>query len=338
MKRQSANLLARSLRDFLSDHLPRTRGLSPNTVLSYRDTFKLLLCFLASCLNRDVVALDLDDLQPSAITQFLRHLEETRHNKAASRNVRLAAIHSFFRYLAARYPERLEQCQRVLNVPFKRAGTRPVDYLEHAEVEALAKEIDRSTRDGRRDYMLLISMFNTGARVQEILDLRPCDLQLSRPPHVRLRGKGNKERLCPIWPQTAHLLTSFLTERRIDPASTEPLFRNHRGEPLTRFGVRYILSRVGSAAAANTPTLAGKRLHPHCLRHSTALHLLQSGVDLTTISHWLGHAGIATTNRYVTIDLEMKREAIRKARPIGDNQAEVSWRPDGSILDWLESL
>ncbi|MEE9282057.1 MAG: tyrosine-type recombinase/integrase, partial [Myxococcota bacterium] len=193
--------------------------------------------------------------------------------------------------------------------------------------------------DGRRDYALLATMFNTGARVQEILDLRPCDLQLTRPFQVRLVGKGRRERLCPLWPQTAELLRSLLSESGMDPRSTEPLFRNHRGEPLTRFGVRYILAKYCDRARESTPTLDAKRLHPHSMRHSTAVHLLKAGVDLTTISHWLGHASVNTTNRYVTVDLEMKREAIAKARPVDDSTNPVApWRSDASILEWLEAL
>jgi integrase len=210
------------------------------------------------------------------------------------------------------------QCQRILGIPFKRARSRPIEYFEYDEIQAVLAAVDRTTADGRRDYTLLAAMFNTGARVQEILDLRPCDLQLVKPLQVRLVGKGRKERLCPLWPQTAELLSSLLSESGMDPRSTEPLFRNHRGEPLTRFGVRYLLAKYCDRARASTPTLAAKRLHPHSMRHSTAVHLLKAGVDLTTISHWLGHASVNTTNRYVTIDLEMKREAIAKAKPVDD--------------------
>jgi len=181
-------------------------------------------------------------------------------------------------------------------------------------------------------------MFNTGARVQEILDLRPCDLQLVKPFHVRLCGKGRKERLCPLWPQTARLLQALLTERRLDADFQEPLFRNHRGQPLTRFGVRYILAKYCDRAHATTPTLDGKRLHPHSMRHSTAILLLKSGVDIVTISHWLGHTSVNTTNRYATVDLDMKREAISKVDPVDGDTPPASWRTDTSILAWLESL
>lgn len=336
---QFPNALARALRDFFADHLPRLRGVSPHTVRSYRDSLALLLRFIAEQRGRPVAQLDLDDLDPDKIIAFLQHLEDERHNSVSTRNVRLAALHAFVRYLAARHPERLEPCQRILGIPFKRARSRPIEYLEYEEIQAVLSAVDRTTGDGRRDYALLATMFNTGARVQEILDLRPCDLQLARPLQVRLVGKGRKERLCPLWPETAELLRSLLSESGRDPGSTEPLFRNHRGEPLTRFGVRYLLAKYCDRARANSPTLAAKRLHPHSMRHSTAVHLLKAGVDLTTISHWLGHASVNTTNRYVAVDLEMKREAIAKARPVDDRTGPIApWRSDASILEWLEAL
>jgi site-specific recombinase XerD len=333
------NTLARAIRDFFTDHLPRVRGLSPHTVQSYRDSLVLLLRFIASCGGRGVAEIDIDHLGPGEVLDFLNHLEAKRKNGAGTRNVRLAAIHAFFRYVAARHPDRLEQCQRILAVPFKRTRPRAVEYLEYDEIQAVLGTVDRATFDGRRDYALLATMFNTGARVQEVLDLRPCDVQLIRPHQVRLFGKGRKERFCPLWPQTAQLLQEYLRERRADPASQDPIFQNHRRQPLTRFGVRYILRKYCIRARPATPTLKAKRLHPHSMRHSTAVHLLRSRVDLVTISRWLGHASVDTTNRYTAVDLEMKREAIAKARPVGEVQAGLSaWRTDSTILAWLESL
>jgi site-specific recombinase XerD len=213
-----------------------------------------------------------------------------------------------------------------------------VDYLDFEEIQAILAGIDRSSPDGRRDFVLLATMFNTGARVQEILDLRPCDLQLERPFQLRLFGKGRKERICPLWPQTAQLLRAFLAEAGTEVASRERLFRNHRGMPLTRFGIRYLLAKYCDQAKPSVPSLSGKRLHPHSMRHSTAVHLLQAGVDLPTISHWLGHASLNTTNRYAKVDLEMKRRAIAKAEPLAPGAPEATWRTDGAILEWLESL
>lgn len=339
MSTASPKAFARALRGFFADHLPRVRGMSPHTVRSYRDALMLLLRFLVRHHGREVVALDFDDLAPDHILAFLDHLEADRHNGAATRNARLAAVHAFARYAAASDPEHLELCQRILAVPFKRARMRVVEYLEADELRALLDAPDRATADGRRDYALLLVLFNTGARVQEIIDLRPCDLQLMRPCQVRLRGKGRKERLCPLWPHTADVLRALLLEQGVDSAAAAPVFRNHRGQPLTRFGVRYLLRKHACRAQFAAASLAARRIHPHIMRHTAAVHLLQAGVDLVTISHWLGHASVETTNRYAAVDLETKRAALALARPVSDIAPDLAaWRTDASILQWLESL
>lgn len=339
MSAATPNALARALRGFFADHLPRVRGMSPNTVCSYRDAFMLLLRFLALSHKRPVVALDFQDLTPEDVLAFLDHLEADRGNGATTRNARLAAVHAFARYVATSHPEHIELCQRILAVPFKRARARVVEYLEASEIRALLDAPDQKSRDGRRDHALILALFNTGARVQEILDLCPCDLQLVRPFQVRLRGKGRKERLCPLWPQTVETLRALLSEQGVEPTSSQPVFRNRRGEPLTRFGVRYLLRKHAVTASAVATSLKAKRAHPHMLRHTAAVHLLQAGVDLVTISHWLGHASVETTNRYAAVDLETKRAAVAKARPGGDiDPALAAWRTDATILAWLEAL
>jgi site-specific recombinase XerD len=331
--------LARALRSFFADHLPAVRGVSPHTVCSYRDAFMLLLRFLAARRGLPVVRLDFTDVSPQQVVAFLQHLERERGNGAATRNARLAAIHSFARFVATTSPEHLDLCQRIMAVPFKRARPRLVEYLEAGEVAAILAAPQRTTRGGRRDHALLLTLFNTGARVQELLDLRLADLQLVRPFQVRLRGKGRKERFCPLWPRTAKVLRAFLADAGVDAESTGQLFRNHRGDPLTRFGVRYILRKYARIASSSAATLATKRIHPHVLRHTTAVHLLQAGVDMITISHWLGHANVETTNRYAAVDLETKRAAVAKARPIGKVDPTVAaWRRDATILAWLEAL
>jgi site-specific recombinase XerD len=336
---QLPNALARALREFFATHLPRVRGFSHHTVLSYRDSFALLLRFAAQYHGRPVVALNFEHLGPSEIIAFLEHIEDQRRNTASTRNIRLAAIHAFFRYAAESHPDCLEQCQRVLAIPFKRSTPRPIEYLEYEEIRAVLDTINRSTADGRRDYALVATLFNTGARVQELVDIRASDLQLVRPFQVRLFGKGRKERICPLWPETAELLCHYSTERQIDLRTKAPLFTNRNGIALTRFGVSYILHKYFDRAKAAEPTLAKKRLHPHSIRHSTAVHLLKAGVDLTTISQWLGHASVNTTNRYAIVDLDMKREAILRARPLECVPQEVAaWRHDATILEWLESL
>jgi len=337
MKPKLPNLLGATIRDYFTDHLPRLRGTSPHTIHSYRDSLVLLLRFLSRQLNTPVTGLDLTDLEPPGILAFLAYLEEERKNGVSSRNVRLSAIHAFFHFVASRNPEHLELAQRVLGIPFKRARQRAIDYLEYEENDTILKIINRKSQQGSRDYALLAAMFNTGARVQEIVDLRACDLQLTKPFQVRLFGKGRKERYCPLWPQTAAVLRVFCHQQNLDLRSESRVFLNHRGHPITRFGIRHILARCLDLACENAPNLRKKRLHPHSVRHSTAVALLKSGVDLSTISHFLGHASPTTTYRYAKVDLEMKRQAIAKVKPV-PRRSRTPWNKDRTILDWLESL
>ena len=225
----------------------------------------------------------------------------------------------------------------MIGIPFKRTQQRVIDYLEYEEIDSVLKAIDRTTAKGSRDYVLLATMFNTGARVQEIADVRARDLQLIKPFQVRLFGKGRKERYCPIWPQTAVVLRSLCEQRKLDLRSDAHVFVNQRGAQLSRFGIRHILANRLDLAAEVAPNLRKKRLHPHSVRHSTAVALLKSGVDLSTISHLLGHASPATTNRYAKVDLEMKRQAIARVTPVA-RRSRTPWGKDGTILDWLESL
>lgn len=337
MKPGTPNLLGAAVRDYFTDHLPRLRGTSPHTIHSYRDSMVLLLRFLARQRNKPITGLDLTDLDPPGILAFLAHLEKERNNSASTRNVRLSAIHAFFRFVAGRNPEHPALAQRVLGIPFKRTRQRAIDYLEYEDIDAILKVIDRATLQGSRDYALLATMFNTGGRVQEIADLRACDLQLTKPFQVRLFGKGRKERYCPLWSQTATVLRAFCHQRNLDLRSESRVFLNHRGQPLTRFGIRHILARCLSLACERAPNLRKKRLHPHSVRHSTAVALLKSGVDLSSISHLLGHASPTTTNRYARVDLDMKRQAIAKVKPVA-RRSRTPWSKDRTILDWLESL
>ncbi|GAB7540524.1 site-specific integrase [Cupriavidus sp. 8B] len=339
MKNTYPNALARAVRSFFSQYLTEQRGVSRHTVLSYRDSMILLLRFIAASQHCDPVKLELDAISPEVVLAFLNYLEQERHNKTSSRNVRLAAIHAFFRYVATHAPERIEQAQRILGIPFKRTRTGSIDYLEEDEIHAVMECIDRSTPYGRRDYALLAVLFNTGARVQEIVDLSACDLQIDPPPQVTLFGKGRKRRACPLWPGTAQVLKQFADEVHLDMRSNMPLFCNQRGQRLTRFGIAYILSKYFQAAANKCPSMVNKRLHPHSARHSTAMLLLKSGVDLPTISHWLGHVSVNTTNRYARADLEMKRRAIARAGTVVDSVTPLRpWRSDASLIEWLASL
>jgi integrase/recombinase XerD len=245
-------------------------------------------------------------------------LESDRHNGIATRNSRLGAIHVFARFLAAERPEHLGPLQRVINIQSKRgARDAPIEYLEGPEMQALLKGIDRSSPAGQRDYALFALMFNTGARVQEILNLRCADVRLDTPCQVKLLGKGRRIRLCPLWPVTAKLLRDLIERQRSsgpDPAGAL-LFTNARGRQLSRFGVRYLLRKYVSVAARTIPTLRGKHIHPHSLRHGTAIALLKAGVDFATISQWMGHTQLNTTMRYARADIDLKRQALSQVFP-----------------------
>jgi site-specific recombinase XerD len=299
----------------------------------------LLLRFLAKRRQVDPLDLDLEAITPEAVLEFLNYLEQERHNKVSSRNVRLAAIHAFFRCVSYQMPERLEQAQRILGIPFKRTGNRSIDYLEYEEICAVLESIDRTAREGLRDYALLAFLFNTGARAHEVVDLNANSLQLESPPQVKIVGKGRKTRICPLWPQTAQVIKEFVKSRHLDLQSTAPVFCNQRGERLTRFGIRYILAKYCRRAAASCPSLKAKRLHPHSARHSCAIYMLKSGVGLPDIGKWLGHASSDTTNRYATVDLDMKRQALAKVTaPRVSLGPPAQWRQDTSVIEWLESL
>lgn len=342
MKRQRVTDLGASVVRFFETYLPAQRGMSQHTIRSYRDAVVMLLQFVAKKRGCGIEALDLVDLDATAVEDFLRHLEVERRNGIATRNVRLAAIHTLARFLAGRHADRLGTWQAIIALPFKRgARRRPPDHLTAEAVKALLGAIDCSTSAGARDFALLSLMFNTGARVQELLDLRLRDVRLDPPQQVRLIGKGNKSRVCPIWPRTATLLGDMVRLRTATSADLADarLFVNQRGEPLTRFGVRYLLHKYAVQAAVTTTDLQALP-HPHTLRHTTAVHLLKAGVDYKTISDWLGHASMNTTTRYARSDLDLKRQALSQVFPdlLGPKaKAHVLFEPE-ELRNWLRRL
>lgn len=318
MRNTAPTDLGRELARFFEDYLPAQRGMSPHTIRSYRDALLLLLQFTSRDIKRGVERITISDLAAERIVRFLAFLETERKNSIATRNARLGAVHVFARFLASHHPEQLGSLQRVIGLPFKHgAREATIEYLERSEMDALFKSIDRTHLLGRRDYALFALMFNTGARVQEVLSLRRRDLRLDPPFQVRLAGKGNKVRLCPLWPMTAGLIRDLIAETaRSDPDPANTLiFTNARGGALTRYGVRYLLRRYVTAGSELVPTLRDKRLHPHSIRHNTAVALLKAGVDFATISQWLGHAGLNTTMRYARVDLDLKRQALSQVFP-----------------------
>lgn len=316
-RRQKMTPLGGSIVAFFEDYLPNQRGMSPHTMHSYRDAVVMLLRFVAGKRRCGIETLDLPDIDGPHIERFLLHLEAERGNGIVTRNTRLSAIHTLCRFLTSRHPERVGQWQAIIAIPFKRGAQQvPTDYMEAADIKALLATIDPTSDSGRRDYALFALLFNTGARVQEVLDLRHRDIRLSPPHQVRLAGKGGKVRVCPIWPNTAKLLADLMDRQAVRGEDRENarIFLNQRGQPLTRFGVRYLLHKHAKAAGATT-SATNKKPHPHSLRHSTAVHLLKAGVDYATISQWLGHTSLTTTMRYARADLDMKRQALSQVFP-----------------------
>ncbi len=309
---------------------------SHHTVCAYRDAWRQLLPFVASRQDKPVSALDLPDITDSEVIAFLHYLESDRGVSVRTRNCRLAAIRSFFSYVAAREPAAAAQCSAILGIPLKRGPRAALCYLDAEEVRAIIAQPDRHELLGQRDHALLALLYSTGGRIQEILGVRPQDIRFERPSQVRLFGKGRKERTCPLMPEMAALLADLL--RRDPRRPDEPLFRNRYGEPLGASGVRFVLRRYARGAAAQVRTLAGKHVTPHTFRHTCAVHLVAAGVDTTVIRGWLGHASLDTTNHYAQADIETKRKALELLPAIPRARKTPRWRRDKSLLGWLESL
>lgn len=322
------------LQTFFAVHLRTHRRATADTVAAYRDTFRLILTFLRETTHTEPSKLRLDDLDAPTILAFLDHLERDRGNSIRTRNARLAALRSFFRFAALREPESLALITRVLAIPTKSADRRLVGYLQREEIDAILAVPDRTQRLGRRDHALLLTLYNTGARVSEIASLRRSRVILGANPFVQLHGKGRKEREVPLWAKTAGVLQSWF--RELDEPADSPVFPNARGRQLTRDGISYILQQAVQSASARCPSLSTKRVSPHVLRHTTAMHLLQAGVAIEVIAMWLGHATTETTHAYVEADLTMKEAALKKLEPAGAPAGR--FKPDDGLMTFLSKL
>jgi integrase/recombinase XerD len=322
------------LQSFFMEHLCNHKRLSPQTVKSYRDTFRLLLQYLQAKMAKKPSALSIADLDAPVILSFLESLEQQRHNQAQSRNVRLTAIRSFFRLVALRDPTSVGVATRVLAIPLKRIDQHLVGYLTRPEVDAILAANQLTAWSGRRDYALLLSLYNTGARVSEIISLQRSHFRFGVKSFVQFKGKGRKERSVPLWHSTAKALQAWF--RELDDSSSAVAFPNVRGSSLTRDGVNYILQQAVERASASYPSLKNKRVFPHIFRHSCALHLLQSGVDIAVIALWLGHESIQTTHGYIEADLAIKEQALQKLAPAG--KTIIRFKADDALLTFLASL
>jgi site-specific recombinase XerD len=339
MTMRTAVYLSKYVRMFFEDHLACRRNLTGSTIRSYRDAVKLFIAFVVQQAKKPATDLLVVDMTESTIVQFLNHLENKRGNSIQTRNHRLVVLRSLLQYIALQEPLMAEHCRRLLDIPTKKNRYIPeIGYLEKTEIAAILEATDRRCSIGRRDHAILLFMYNTGARVQEAADARVSWLSFEQPCKVEILGKGRKWRTCPLWDDVAGVLRELLEEggALVDP--DRYLFVNRFGKQLSRFGIRNIIDKYKNKAALRIASLRDKKVTPHTIRHTTAMHLLQSGVDINVIRSWLGHVNLATTHRYVEIDLAMKTKALA-ACELPDNQgSRHRWRPKQDILAWLESL
>jgi integrase/recombinase XerD len=328
------------LHSFFVDHLRVLKGLRPASVRSYRDTLRLFLCFVAADRRRKITRLAIEDLTFDRARRFLRHLEAERHNHIRTRNQRLAALRTFFDFLASRVPEHLAVAERVVAIPTKRAPPPETRFLERDEIERLFAALPTRGRRAERDRTLLLFLYNTGARVQEVADLRVGDLDLDGAGRVRLHGKGDKWRICPLWPDTVRRLRQLLEHRATTLES--PVFVSDHERPLTRFGIYKLVRRCAARSLAPGRDLRARRVSPHVFRHTAAVHLLEAGVEVNVIRAWLGHVSLETTNRYAEINTPMKEAALRACEPPSSSSEAPPrrpvWRDDQVLLSWLASL
>ncbi len=327
------------LTGFLTHHLAAQRNLSPNTIRAYRDAFTLFLRF---CRDQRGIALErlrLKHIDVPLVESFLDHLEDDRHASIHTRNHRLAVLHSFFRYVQSEAPEHLLRCQQILAIPLRRQPRKLIGYLSKERLAEILAQPDLRHRDGRRDAVLLSVLYDTGARVQELIDMTAGDVRLEPPAQVRLFGKGRKMRAVPLMDPTTELLRDHLREHGVDrpEKSAEPMFRNRQGGRLTRWGVRYILDKHVQAVRNARPGFT-QPVSPHTFRHTKGMHLLQAGVSIEIIRDFLGHEAVTTTQIYARANLEMKRKALEKIADGSTFPDIPSWKNDRSLLEWLHAL
>ena len=330
---RDATLIGPWVRRFLLEHVVTDRNFARNTQVSYRDALVLLLPYLSNVRRKGVDRLTIDDLSPPVVRSFLEYLEKERGCCGTTRNLRLATIHSLAKFIAMHCPEHVSWYAAIRTVPFKKTAKSTLNYLDKEEMDVLLKTPNLEMPQGVRDHALLLFLYNSGARADEAAHLSLADITWSSSPSVRLTGKGNKTRRCPIWPQTADVLKSLVSGR----GAQDFVFLNRLDQPLTRFGIYSLVRRAVEQATKTLPSLADKRISPHCLRHTCAVHMLRSGVDINTIRAWLGHVSLDTTNIYAEVDLEMKAKALA----LCDQPDEASvkpWHSDPGLIDFLRSL
>lgn len=322
------------LQTFFTDRLVRQRQASPHTIASYRDAFRLLLRFAQQRLGKDPSSVTLEDFDAPFVNAFLHHVEQARRNGARTRNVRLAAIHAFCRYVAISEPAHVDRCRRILAIPTKRHERRPIAFLCREEIAALVAAPNPATWIGRRDRMLLVLAIQTGLRVSELIQLRCTDVTVGTGAHVRCVGKGRKHRCTPVHRETATLITAWLRERNGQPG--DPVFPTARGTTLSRDAVERLVTRHTKTAQRHCASLIRKHISPHVLRHTAAMELLGHGVDRAVIALWLGHESVETTQMYLHADMRIKERALARTTPAGITPGR--YRPTDRLLAFLEGL
>lgn len=328
------SLLGPWVRRFLLEHLVAERNLARNTQASYRDTLTLLIPFASSRAGHPIDRMTVEDLTPAIVRQFLDHLERDRHCSGATRNQRLSTIHSLARFIGMRSPVHLSWCTEVRSIPFKKTAKTMIGYLEKAEMDALLRQPDRRTALGARDHALLLFLYNSGARADEAARLTIGNLRLGDSPSARILGKGNKIRVCPLWPVTSSLLTHLVAGRD----GNDAVFVGRTNQPMTRFGIHRVVTHCAELASGSVPSLLTKGVSPHTIRHTTAVHLLRAGVDINTIRAWLGHVSLDTTHVYAEVDIEMKAKALASVDISGLLQAPHRPRALPSLMTFLKGL
>jgi integrase/recombinase XerD len=332
---------AKTLTRFLSDYLPNQRNVSTNTIKSYRDTFKQMLIFYKLEKQIKPEHLTFKFIKAESIKAFLLWLEKTRNVSINTRNQRLAAVHSFFRYVQTKNPENMFECQRILGIPFKKRQKKTIEFLSLECLKSILNQPDTSTKNGRRDLALIATLYDTGARVQELIDLRVRDIRLSEPATITLTGKGNKRRSVPIMNKTQNLIEAYMKENALldNGKQDHPLFYNNKRHPFTRPGITYILEKhFKLAKKKDIEILFPEKIHPHMIRHTKAMHLLESGVNLIYIRDFLGHVNVTTTDIYLRANSEIKRKALEEAYIEVVTQDMPVWYEDTDLLNWLEDF
>lgn len=330
------------LYSYFEQDLKLSKGLLPSSVHSYRDTIRLFLHFVAQDTHLKITRIPLSELTSDRVLRFLQFLEGQRHNHIRTRNQRLAALHTFFNYLAIRVPEMMVEAERVASIPHKRVSPPQTFFIERDEIDMLFSKLPQKGHFALRDRTLLLFLYNTGARVGEVANLRVVNLSLESQPQVHLHGKGDKWRTCPLWTETGKLLTQLLKENYHNPKPEHPVFISHKGEALTRFGIYKIVRRHTGILEKKNTNGKLQKITPHTFRHTTAVHLLESGVEVNVIRAWLGHVSLDTTNRYAEINIRMKEKALRTCEPplsVSEGfPRKPIWKDDQSLLKWIESL